>query len=48
MASHVRHQRMGSPSSARAAERSLPGWRAWLGAVLVVAALALVLIALYR
>jgi len=48
MASHVRHDRMGLPASARPAESSLPGWRSWLGAVLVVAALAIVLIALYR
>lgn len=48
MASHVRHERMGLPASARAAESGLPGWRAWLGAVLVVAALAVVLIVLYR
>ena len=48
MASHVRHDRMGLPASTRAAESGLPGWRAWLGAVLVVAMLAVVMIALYR
>ena len=48
MASHVRHDRMGLAARPRPAESSLPGWRAWLGAVLVVAALAIVLVALYR
>ena len=48
MASHVRHDWMGLPASARATESSLPGWRAWLGAVVVVAILAGLLIFLYR
>ena len=53
MASHVHHDRTGLPPAgqgfpARRSESSLPGWRSWLGALAVVAAFALVLLALYR